>query len=106
MLLGGKSALFSHGIKTIITTLGSKGYEIATEGEEKIYPAISVSVVDTTAAGDTASAGLCVGLSEGWSLSDSMAFGSLCASVACTKRGAQMSVPTRDEALSFLKNKK
>lgn len=93
-ILGGKASLFSQGISTVITTLGGKGYEIATKEGEKIYPCIDVKVVDTTAAGDTASGGLCVGLSQGQTLEKAMAFGSLAASVACTSRGAQCSVPT------------
>ncbi|MBQ7906821.1 MAG: ribokinase [Clostridia bacterium] len=100
-IMGGKSALFDCGIKTVITTLGGKGYEIATKDGEKTYPCIDVKVVDTTAAGDTASGGLCVGLSKGQSIEDSIAFGSLAASVACTKRGAQQSVPTLSELKQY-----
>lgn len=102
-ILGGKEALFNCGIETVITTLGSKGYEIASKNGAKIYPCIKVTAVDTTAAGDTASGGLCVKLSEGKSIEESMAFGSLCASIACTKRGAQMSVPSLDEVDAYLK---
>ncbi len=101
-ILGGKDELFSCGIETVITTLGSRGYEIATKNSEKIYPCIKVKAVDTTAAGDTASGGLSVKLAEGKSIEDAMAFGSLCASIACTKRGAQMSVPSLDEIEAYL----
>lgn len=100
-ILGGKAALFDCGIETVITTLGSQGYEIATKDGEKKYPCIKVKAVDTTAAGDTASGGLCVKLAEGWSIEESMSFGSLCASIACTKRGAQMSVPSLDEVEGY-----
>ena len=100
-ILGGKDELFNCGIETVITTLGSKGYEIATKNGAKIYPCIKVKAVDTTAAGDTASGGLCVKLAEGKSIEESMAFGSLCASIACTKRGAQMSVPSLDEVEAY-----
>lgn len=103
-ILGGKDTLFSSGIKTVITTLGGAGYEIATKEGAKIYPCIEVSVVDTTAAGDTASGGLCVKLAEGENIENSIAFGSLCASLACTKRGAQMSVPSLDEVNEYLNN--
>lgn len=96
-ILGGKDALFEAGINIVITTLGGAGYEIATNAGAKIYPCIKVSVVDTTAAGDTATGGLCVKLAEGENIENSIAFGSLCASLACTKRGAQMSVPSLDE---------
>lgn len=100
-ILGGKEELLGCGIETVITTLGSQGYEIATKNDSKIYPCLKVKAVDTTAAGDTASGGLCVKLAEGKSIEESMAFGSLCASIACTKRGAQMSVPSLDEVESY-----
>ena len=100
-ILGGTQGLCGYGIKTIITTLGSRGYEIYTQGEGKIYPCINVKVVDTTAAGDTACAGLCVGLSKGDSLENAIAFGSKAASIACTRNGAQKSVPTYDEFTNY-----
>lgn len=100
-ILGGKEALFDKGIGTVITTLGSKGYEIATKEKSKTYPCIKVKAVDTTAAGDTASGGLAVKLAEGKDIEESIAFGSLAASVACTKRGAQMSVPSLEEIKGF-----
>lgn len=103
-ILGGKDALFKAGINKVITTLGGAGYEIATKAGAKIYPCIEVSVVDTTAAGDTATGGLCVKLAEGENIENSIAFGSLCASLACTKRGAQMSVPSLDEVNEYLNN--
>lgn len=102
-ILGGKDEIFSQGVETIITTLGASGYEIATKDGSKIYPCIKVKAVDTTAAGDTASGGLCVKLAEGKSIEEAMAFGSLSASIACTKRGAQMSVPSLDEIDAYLK---
>lgn len=100
-ILGGIDELSSYGIKTIITTLGSKGYEIYTQGKAKRYPCIKVDVVDTTAAGDTASGGLCAMLSKGESLESAMAFGSRAASIACSRDGAQKSIPTLDEVVNF-----
>ena len=102
-LLGGKDVLFDKGIKTVITTLGGSGYEIATKDNSSIYPCIKVDVLDTTAAGDTATAGLCIGLSKGWELERAMRFGSVAASLACTKRGAQQSVPSLEQVLEYLK---
>ncbi len=100
-ILGGINALSGYGIKTIITTLGGKGYEIYTQGEAKRFPCIDVKVVDTTAAGDTACGGLCAMLSKGESIEVAMAFGSKAASIACSRHGAQKSVPTLDEVLNY-----
>ncbi len=100
-LLGGKEELFNAGIKKIVTTLGSKGYEIADENSAKIYPCLKVNAIDTTAAGDTLCGGLAVGLAEGKSLEEATAFGSKAASIACTRRGAAQSVPTRCEVENY-----
>ncbi len=96
-IFGGKDALFDSGIKKIVTTLGSRGYEIADKEDAKIYPCIKIKAVDTTAAGDTLCGGLAVGLAEGMGLEEACAFGSKAASIACTRKGAQQSIPTRKE---------
>ena len=84
-----------------MTTLGSKGYEIAGENGAITYPCLKVNAVDTTAAGDTLCGGLAVGLAEEKSIEEATAFGSKAASIACTRRGAAQSVPTRKEVEGF-----
>ncbi len=101
-LLGGKAALFECGISTVLTTLGAKGFEIATPEGADVYPCKKITPVDTTAAGDTLCGGLCACLSQGKELTESALFGSAAASLACTRRGAQQSIPTAQEALDFL----
>lgn len=100
-ILGGKASLFECGISTVITTLGEKGFEIATKDEATVFPAIKVTPVDTTAAGDTACGGLCAKLSQGCDIATAMKFGSLAASIACTRQGAQKSIPTLEEIENF-----
>lgn len=100
-LLGGTDALLSMGIETVITTLGSRGFEIATQGGANIYPCIKITPVDTTAAGDTACGGLCAKLSMGADLVSAMQYGSKAASIACTRQGAQMSIPTVQEVEDY-----
>lgn len=100
-IFGGRESLFAAGIRTVVTTLGKRGYEIADAAGATIYPCIDVPVVDTTAAGDTFCGGMCVGLSEGMTLVDACAFGSKAASLACRYRGAQQSIPTRAETDAF-----
>lgn len=100
-LFGGKDALFSQGIKKIITTLGSQGYEYADETGCTRYPCIKVKAVDTTAAGDTFCGGMAAKLAEGATTEEAMAFGSKAASIACTKKGAAISIPTKEETENF-----
>ena len=100
-LFGGREKLSESGIEKIVITLGGKGYEIYGRDGGKTYPCIKVKAVDTTAAGDTFCGGLAVGLSEGKTPEEACAFGSKAASIACTKKGAQQSVPTKDEVLNY-----
>ena len=82
---------------TVIETLGSKGYRIVQGKDSTDYPCMKVAAVDTTAAGDTFCGGLCARLAQGASLEDSASFGSKAASIACTRQGAQTSIPTAKE---------
>ncbi len=95
-LLGGKEALLGE-VETLLVTLGSKGFAIIDKAGENIYPCAKITPVDTTAAGDTLCGGLCAYLAEGNTLVDSAKFGSKAATIACTRNGAQPSIPTRAE---------
>ncbi|MBO6263263.1 MAG: ribokinase [Clostridia bacterium] len=97
-ILGGEKKLLEN-IDTLLITLGSKGFKIVTKDGEKVYPCIKVKAVDTTAAGDTLCGGLAAMLSKGESIENAAKFGSKAASIACTKKGAQSSIPTVSEVL-------
>ncbi len=99
-LLGGKEALLEK-VPALLLTLGSKGFSIITREGEKTYPCRKITPVDTTAAGDTLCGGMCACLAEGKPLEEAARFGSLAATLACTRKGAQPSIPTRDEVLHF-----
>ena len=70
-------------------------------GEYKQYPCLKVQAVDTTAAGDTLCGGLAARLAAGESLENAALFGSKAASIACTRKGAQPSIPTVMEVEKF-----
>lgn len=95
-ILGGKEKILNEVPKALIT-LGSKGFKLAGNGIEDSFPCPKVKVVDTTAAGDTLCGGLAAYLSIGKDLVEAAKFGSTAASMACTKKGAQPSIPTKEE---------
>lgn len=103
-ILGGKEKLLETA-KRVIITLGGKGYEIADKRRSKTYGCMKVDVVDTTAAGDTLCGGLSVKLAEGETIEEAAAFGSLAASIACTKKGAEPSIPTVEDIKEFIKKR-
>ena len=100
-ILGGKDFLLSKCNKVLIT-LGGDGFSICDKEKEKHYNCIKITPVDTTAAGDTLCGGLVAKLSMGDTLASAALFGSRAASIACTKKGAQPSIPTLEEVENFL----
>ena len=89
--------LHGYGVKDFVVTLGSKGSLVLTGGKAEMIPSQKVKAVDATAAGDTFCGGLCVGLSEGLSLTDAARFATKAAAITVQRMGAQASIPTRDE---------
>lgn len=102
-LLGGREKLLEM-VKTLLVTLGGEGFEIIAQAGTKHYSCLKIKPVDTTAAGDTLCGGLVTFLAEGKTLEEAAKFGSLAASVACTRVGAQPSIPTREELNGIEKN--
>ncbi len=95
-ILGGRDFLLER-VPVVVTTLGDKGFEIATKEGAKRYPCMKITPIDTTAAGDTLCGGLVAALSRGETLEKAAIFGSKAASIACTRKGAQPSIPTLKE---------
>lgn len=95
-LLGGREKILKR-VKTLLVTLGGEGFEITTADAVWKYPCMKVKVVDTTAAGDTLCGGLVAMLAEEKTLEQAAQFGSKAASIACTRKGAQPSIPKRNE---------
>jgi len=57
-------------------------------------PALPVTAVDTTGAGDTFDAGFIYATLQGWPVADQLAFGNLCAGISVTRRGGAVAAPT------------
>lgn len=102
-LFGGKEELLKK-VKALLITLGGRGYAIMSKTRKEKYPCIKVQVRDTTAAGDTFCGGMVARLAEGKTLEESARFGSKAASIACTRKGAQPSIPFKKEVDCWTKN--
>ncbi|WP_407572353.1 ribokinase [Deinococcus altitudinis] len=86
----------------VIVTLGGRGSLALdtlapVEHQYVEVPALRVQVLDTTGAGDTYVGALVTALSEGQALPQAMHFATTAAALACTRAGAQPSMPTRAE---------
>lgn len=100
-------ALQAKGVRNVLVTLGGEGsYLLKEDGSEARFPADkTVPVVDTTAAGDGFMAGLCVGLAQGQSLEEAAELAAAVSDIVVTRRGAQSSIPTREEVARALREK-
>ena len=97
-------ALLDKGAKSVVLTLGANGSLLATRDFTRHFPAFQVQAVDATAAGDAFAAALTVKLAEGAPLEEAVIFANAAGALACTKVGAQPSMPTRDEVENFLRS--
>lgn len=97
--------LLSKGVKNIIVTLGAKGSILVTKETVKKFEALEVDVIDTTAAGDSFTAGLAKSLVEGKSLDEAIKYGHIVSAIVVTRRGAQTSIPTSIEVNDFIEKR-
>ncbi len=95
--------LFSLGVCNIILKRGSAGALIAS-GDGYRFPvaSFSVDVIDTTAAGDSFNGAFAVAYLRGRSLKDCGRYAAAAAAISVTRKGAQSSLPTREEVDQFL----
>ena len=83
--------------RAVIATLGPEGAVAATGSEVIRVPALAVTPVDTTGAGDTFCGVLAAYLDGGADLKTAMRMAAIAGSLAVTKEGAQPSFPMRAE---------
>ncbi len=95
--------LHAKGIDTVIITLGSRGVWASVKGEGRRVPGFKVQAIDTIAAGDTFNGALMTALLENTPLADALRFAHAAAAIAVTRKGAQPSVPWREEIDEFLR---
>lgn len=106
-LLDGDTSIIAEGIAELgargaILKLGSFGCYCTYQNERHSVDGHTVSVVDTTAAGDTFNGAFAVGLAEGMALRDALGFANAAAALSVTRAGAQTSIPDRAEVDLFL----
>ncbi len=94
--------LIQKGVGNVLVTIGSKGALLCRESGCVHYPTQKVTAVDTTAAGDTFNGALAVALSEEMPVDDAIRFANTAAAISVTRKGAQTSVPTREEVDALL----
>lgn len=87
--------------KCLIVTLGDKGSLYYDHQNIKHYSPYKVEVVDTVGAGDAYNGGLTFGLANGIDMEDAIKLGTICASIAITRKGALKAQPDMEEVKEF-----
>jgi ribokinase len=95
-------ALRRRGPSVCIVTMGASG-ALCVSGDCRLQvPAFGVPVVDTVGAGDAFCAALAVRYAEGAELTDALRFAAAAGAIACTRQGAEPSMPRRTDVEELL----
>lgn len=96
------AALAGDGRRAVVITLGERGAYVSSRDASGYVPAPRVQAVDTTGAGDAFCGALAVALAEGRGLLEAARFAAAAGAAACTRHGAEPSMPTLHEAKRLL----
>lgn len=99
----GAKVLLEKGVKNVLVTLGDQGALFVNPEQTMHIKGETVSVEDTTAAGDCFNGAFAVYLAEGRSIEEAIGFANKASAIAVTRKGAQASIPRRSE-LGALQN--
>ena len=89
-------------VPCVVVTLGQHGCCARCDGVFLFQTAFEVTPIDTTGAGDTFCGVLIAALSQGHHLQQALRQASAAGALACTRLGAQSSIPTQAEVAAFL----
>jgi len=93
--------LLSRGVQCVLVTLGDQGVCITTQHQFHHIAAVKVSVVDTTAAGDTFVGAFATAIGRGLNELEAATEAQYSAALTVTKLGAQSSIPHLDDVEKF-----
>jgi ribokinase len=104
-LIGGVPALLDRGVSAVVTTLGAAGVVVteSTQGAVETWsePAVEVTAIDTTGAGDAFCGALAARLAAGDELRDAVRYAAAAGALATTVAGAVPSLPRSDAVLAI-----
>ncbi len=96
------TALATLAVPRVIVTLGARGCCARDGDEARMQPGFAVEPLDTTGAGDTFCGVLVAALAADAPLGDAMRRACAASALACTRLGAQIGIPSREEVDALL----
>tara|TARA_B100000941_G_C28178578_1_gene385913 strand:- start:287 stop:607 length:321 start_codon:yes stop_codon:yes gene_type:complete len=94
--------ILAKGAEHCIVTLGERGSIWASQKGDFRFTVPTLTAVDTTAAGDVFNGYLAEGITRALPIRESIVIGHAAASLSVLKKGAQTSIPNREETQLFL----
>ena len=94
--------ILDQGVEHCIVTLGENGSILVSQSGTYRFNVPVVDAVDSTAAGDVFNGFLANGITQGMPLEKAIALGHAAACLSVTVKGAQTSIPTKEQARQFL----
>ncbi len=95
-------AIHALGVRRVVVKLGSRGCVIFDDDGGRRVKAYEIQAVDSTGAGDAFAAALGVAIAEGQDFDDAVILASAAGAIACSKVGAQSSMPDRARVEGFV----
>jgi len=96
------SDLVARGVECVVIKMGRKGCLVIDRNGAKHIPAFSVELVDQTCSGDAFAGALAASIAVGDSIEQAVKFASAAGALACTRFGAQDSLPKKEEIIQLL----
>lgn len=97
--------LVRAGVQSVIVTLGEQGSLYMDADQTLAIAAFQVNAVDTTAAGDTFIGAFAAASRSSGNIAEALQYAAAAAGLAVSRRGAQRSIPTREEVVGLLANR-
>lgn len=92
--------------EVVVITQGKRGGIIYDGKEIKAYPSFKVDAIDTNGAGDVFHGAFAFAVTKGYSYYDCCVFSSAVSALKCTRLGARDAVPSYEETINFLKERR
>ncbi len=96
--------LLEQGVGRVVCTAGEEGVHLIEAGGSRHFPALPVRPIDTTAAGDAFNGTLAAAMAQGQPVEAAIVWANASAALSTTRRGAQPSLPRREELEAFLRD--
>lgn len=97
------STLARFNCRVVAVTRGGEGVSWYEDGRLQRRTAFSVSVVDTTGAGDVFHGAYVLAIGAGLAVPDAMAFAAAAAALKCTRSGGRAGIPSINDCLDFMR---